>query len=227
MPVTNSFLHAALINFAIEHGYAPSTRELASRLDASESEIADALQVLADDHGVVLHPGTTRPWVVHPFAFAPTNFLLRSGDRQWWGNCAWCGLGAAHLLNRDLEIVTTLGADGKQVVLRVVGGELLDTNFVVHFPVPMRDAWQNVVYTCSVMLLFENETSVDAWCRRHHFARGDVQPVSKIWEFARVWYGNHRSADWKKWTTDQAREIFERFGLKGPIWELPRSGNRF
>ena len=227
MTISNSSLHSFLVDFAIENGYAPDVAAIARSLHASEGEASASLQALAEDHGVVLHPGSDRIWVLHPFAFAPTNFLLRSGKREWWANCAWCALGAAHLLDRDLDIVTTLGADGRQVTLHVVNGRLIQTDFVVHFPVAMRDAWQNVIYTCSVMLLFENAKEVERWSERHHITIGDVQPIETVWEFARVWYGNHRNPQWKKWTSDEAREIFARFGLTGSTWELPSSNTRF
>ncbi len=140
---------------------------------------------------------------------------------------AWCSLGGAVLLNRDVTITTALGANGRQVDVRIRHGRLVDDSFVVHFPVPMMQAWDNVIYTCSTMLLFENETQVVDWSARHGIARGDVQPIGRIWEFARVWYDNHLSPDWTKWTTDDARAIFERFGLTGPIWRMPESTTRF
>ncbi len=97
----------------------------------------------------------------------------------------------------------------------------------MHFSVPMRRAWDNVVYTCSTMLLFASESDVDAWCVRHAIPRGDVQPVERVWALARAWYGNHRAPDWRKWTVDEAREIFGRVGLDGPIWALPEAAERF
>jgi hypothetical protein len=54
-----------------------------------------------------------------------------------------------------------------------------------------------------------------------------VQPIQRVYDFARVWYGRHLDEDWRKWTTDEARAIFERFGLTGPIWQLAASSARF
>jgi len=113
------------------------------------------------------------------------------------------------------------------VVLRVEEGRLLDTDYVVHFPIPMKEAWDNVIYTCSVMLLFRDEAQVDGWTRRHRVERGDVQPILNVWEFAKVWYGRHLNPDWKKWTVEEADEIFKRFGLTHKIWQLTVSGEKF
>ena len=225
--VSNSLLHYTILKFVVEHGYGPRTSDLAANLNTAEEDIVTGLQSLQEEHGVVLHPDSSNIWVIHPFSLAPTNFLLRDTQHAWWANCAWCALGAAALLNRDCTITTTLGADDKQVRLSISNGKLLDPGFCVHFPVPMRQAWDNVIYTCSMMLLFENEQHINRWCQEHRIQRGDIQSVEKIWEFSKVWYGNHLNPGWKKWTTVQAQEMFNRFDFTHDIWKLAPSGTRF
>jgi hypothetical protein len=226
-PVSNSTLHYTIIKFIIDRGYAPEMEELSRLLHASTDEIAAGLRRLQEDHGIVLHPNSSRIWVIHPFSLAPTNFLVRSFGQEWWGNCAWCSLGVAALLDKDVTITTTLGANDKQVEVHIRDGKLLETDLYVHFPIPMRQAWDNVVYTCSTMLLFENERRIEEWCARHRISRGDVQPITKVWEFSKVWYGNHLNPEWKKWTAAEARSIFDQFELTGEIWEIPVSTSRF
>ena len=77
------------------------------------------------------------------------------------------------------------------------------------------------------MLVFQSASAVDAWCDRHAMPRGDVQSVATVWAFARTWYGRHLDPTWTTWTTDEARELFARFSLSGPIWALPESDERF
>jgi len=221
----------------VDKGYAPTVEEIAAQFKCPIDEAESALKALAEYHGVVLHPNQPKVWVIHPFALAPTHFFIQAastestpsqGCSSWWGNCAWCSLGAAALLRRDLTITTTLGAEKEQVILRVTSdGQLLDSDYVVHFPVPMKNAWDNVMYTCNVMLLFRNHEEVDDWSKRHGIPKGDVQPVANIWAMAKVWYGKHLDADWKKWTLEEAKEIFERFGLTHAVWKFPSSGERF
>lgn len=225
--ISDAELHHVLLRHIVDRGYAPRVNELTHLLRASTDEVGQALRRLQDHHGVVLHPHTPEVWIIHPFSTAPTNFVLRTGERVWWGNCAWCALGAAALLDRDLVITTTLGADGRQVELHIRNRELEPSDYCVHFPVPMQRAWDNVIYTCSMMLLFESPAHVDRWCERHHLPRGDVQPLSTVWEFAKVWYGRHLSPTWTKWTADEAQAIFDRFGFAGEIWQLPASADRF
>ncbi|KHO01401.1 Alkylmercury lyase [Metarhizium album ARSEF 1941] len=111
-------------------------------------------------------------------------------------------------------------AIGDEVSVTVQNGRLLDTDFVVHFPVLMRNAWDNVIYTCSVQLLFRNEAEVDGWCATRGIPKGDVRPIKQIWGFAVEWYGRHADADWTKWSLRDAIDIFSRHKLAGPIWAI-------
>jgi hypothetical protein len=110
---------------------------------------------------------------------------------------------------------------------RNVIGQVVETDLWVHFPIPMRNAWDNVIYTCSTMLLFENKEAVEIWCRKHRIDKGDVQPITKIWEFSKAWYGSHLNPEWQKWTAAEAKRIFEQFELTDDVWKIPVSDRRF
>ena len=64
-------VRGALTRAIARLGYAPGLDELAADLSRTASDVARSLQRLADAHALLLHPGTTRPWVVHPFALSP------------------------------------------------------------------------------------------------------------------------------------------------------------
>jgi alkylmercury lyase-like protein len=227
MDLNNSTLHHVIIDTILSRGWAPSADELAKTFKVARPRIGEALHALAEYHGVVLHPGSDEIWVAHPFSTAPTNFVVRAGAREWWANCAWCSLGAVELAGGTATITTSLGAVGRQVTIRLEAGRLLDRDYVVHFPIRMVNAWNNVLFTCSMMLLFEDEAAVDAWCARRGKIKGDVRPIEQVWGFAREWYGRHRDLTWVKWTQEEAAVMFARHGLTGPIWELPTAGDRF
>ena len=133
----------------------------------------------------------------------------------------------AHLAGGTAAIETRIGAIGDSAIIRIENGKLIDSDFVVHFPIPMRKAWDNVIYTCSVMLMFRNEAQVDDWCASRGIPKGDVLPVEQIWEFAVEWYARHADADWSKWSVREAAEIFKRHRLTGPIWTLAEDSGRF
>lgn len=225
--MNDSSLHHAIIASFLDRLRPPTIRELAAHFGSDEASARRGLRALADNHGVVLHPHSDEVWVAHPFASSATSFVVRARGRSWWGNCAWCSLGVAHLAGGTATIETRLGALEEHATLRIDDGKLLDTDFVVHFPIPMRHAWDNVIYTCSVMLLFRNEAEVDAWCAERGVPKGDVRPVEQVWGLAAEWYGRHAAPDWIKWSTAQAAEIFRRHNLTGPIWALSDDAARF
>jgi len=221
--VTVSELHHYILKYILDHQHSPSRSQLASQFKVSEEVMMRSLQLLADYHGVVLHPNGDI-WVIHPFSLAPSLFTVSSAsNKKWWCPCAWCSLGAAGLIDEDTTITTRLGGIGDLVSLRVINKQLLDQEYCIHFPIKMKDAWDNVIYTCSVMLLFGNEDEVDLWCLERNIKKGSVQPVSKIFDFAKEWYANHLNPDWKKWTVIEATELFRRHDLHGDIWDLPCS----
>jgi hypothetical protein len=227
--VTLSELHHMILHYVLRNGYAPELDEIGAHFrEPDRDAVRSSLRALEEYHGVVLHPNKESVWVIHPLSTAPTNFAVHSAGRILWGNCAWCSLGAAALLQpRNVRIVTTLGAEGQPVSLETRDGVLVPADYVVHFPVPMIHAWDNVIYTCSVMLVFKDSAQVEDWCARHRVPRGDIQPIERVWGFAREWYSRHLSDGWRKWTQEEAAAIFQRHGLIGPIWELPRTGKRF
>jgi hypothetical protein len=220
-------LHYELIRGLVETCAIPSRDDLQGLLHSSPEELDLAFEELADVHGVVLHPKSHEVWAIHPFSLAPTGFLVRSGGKQWWGNCAWCSLGVAVLAGGRCVITATLGAETEQVQLIVEDGQLNRTDLVVHFPIPMTRAWDNVVYTCSTMLLFRDEQQVNEWSARHRIPRGDVRPVAKVLELAKRWYEEHLRPDWTKKSMEEAAAIFADVGLTHPVWHLPLEGGRF
>ncbi|MBD0350181.1 MAG: alkylmercury lyase family protein [Flavisolibacter sp.] len=225
--VTNGNLHYTILKYIIDNGFAPDVETLSEMLKAKGSEVEQGLYALQEYHGVVLHPNEPKVWVIHPFSLAPTNFLVRSAKGVWWGNCAWCSLGIAALLKEDLTITTRLGAYDEQIVIHITDGEVLEKNLYIHFPIPMKKAWDNVIYTCSNMLVFKDEEQINSWTKRHNIAKGDIQPISHVWEFSKTWYGNHLNPEWKKWTMEEAKALFTQFNLTNEIWNLETSNARF
>jgi hypothetical protein len=224
---TSPGLHYIIIKHIIDKGYAPDIETLSNILNSDVKEVGTALFDLQDEHGVVLHPNSPKIWIIHPFSLAPTNFVVKSTKGLWWGNCAWCSLGIAALLKDDVSITTNLGAHVEQVVIQIEDGEVREKDLYIHFPIPMKNAWDNVIFTCSNTLVFKDENQIDSWSKKHNIPKGDIQPIDKIWKFSKKWYGNHLDPNWKKWTKKEAREIFLEFNLTHEVWDLENLNSRF
>lgn len=225
--LTHAMLHHAIIRSFLDRERAPTIDELAAHFGCVAASVRQGLRALEEYHGVVLHPHSDEIWVAHPFSAAPTTCVVRTDTKRWWGNCIWCSLGVAHLAGGTAAIETRLGALDDPITIRIAQGTLLDTDLVVHFPIPMRQAWDNVLYTCAVMVPFRSEAAVDAWCHARGIPKGDVRPIAQIWDFATEWYGRHADADWQKWSVPEAMALFARHGLTGPTWTLTDTGERF
>jgi len=168
----------------------------------------------------VLHPGRFDIWVAHPFSLAPTPFWVTSARGSWWGNCGWCSLGIAAMLNEDTRIVTRLGAQDEPLELTVRDGQVAASDVVLHIALPVAKWWDNVIYTCGTILFFRSEDAVDAWCRSRNIPRGQTLTLDQAWNLAKAWYSDYLSPTWRRRSAAEAQVIFDDLGLTGPFWAL-------
>jgi len=213
-------VRGALTRLIAELGHAPSLEVLGHACNVSAEEAGQALLRLHEAHALLLHPGSARPWVVHPFALAPGSCWVETPGNGYWANCLYCAFGIAAALHQDADITTRLGGEKQTVHFRVRAGALIDPRGVFHLSTPVARWWDNVIFACSSFQPFNDEAEVDAWCLRHALPRGAVMTVAQLWSFASDWYGRYLDAPWRKRTPAQAMELFERHGLQGPFWAL-------
>jgi hypothetical protein len=223
-------VHREVIAGFVERGHPPAVDEVAAAVGITPDAAVAALRRLHDGHGVVLHPGSAEVWLAHPFAASPTAVWVAAGGRGWWAPCMWCAMGVATLAapSATATIHVRYGGEHEPARLEVAAGAITaggDT--VVHFAIPPRDAWANVVHWCATVLPFRAAADVDAWCARHRLPRGAVVPVDQVLALGRAWYGRHLDADWRKWTVAEAQQIFDAVGLTGEHWRLPVSDRAF
>jgi hypothetical protein len=221
----DALVHHFLVAGLVRDGSAPTAGEIAAMMSLPLDSIAESLRRLSDGHGLVLHPGTIDVWMVHPFSLSPTATWVDAGGRGWWAPCIWCATGIAALAAPDATIHSRLGGEAEAIAIRL--GERADPEVVVHFPIPPREAWNNVVHYCATVLPFRRESEIDAWCARHRIPRGAAVPIGQVQVLGRVWYGRHMDRSWRKWTVAQARSIFEQVGLTDRFWHLPDEPGRF
>jgi hypothetical protein len=219
-------LHYELIHGLIQTGVCPTNADLSRQLGLPLSEIEDQLRALAAIHGVVLHPHTPAPWILHPFSLTPTINWIESENHSWWAPCIWCALGVATLVGGDVQIHSRYGAEGESVTIPVTHGRPAGfETAVVHFAIPPARAWNNVLEHCAMVLPFRNTDEIAPWCSRHGLPRGEAVPLHQVARLATLWYGSHAQPDWHKWSVAEAQAIFHRAGLQSDFWNLePREG---
>ena len=50
--------------------------------------------------------------------------------------------------------------------------------------------------------------------------KGEIKPITKVWELAKLWYGNYLSPEWTRKTLEQVVDIFQRVGFTSDFWKL-------
>ncbi|MBE3560569.1 MAG: hypothetical protein IMW89_15320 [Ktedonobacteraceae bacterium] len=127
-------------------GQAPTTGEVAQALSCSRAEVQAAYQQLAAAKALVLQE-SGEVLMAEPFSAVPTMFAVEVGNRQWWGNCIWDALGIPAMLKQDARVVTACGCCNEAMALDVRDGRLQQTHAgVVHFAIPPREWWNDVVF---------------------------------------------------------------------------------
>lgn len=223
----DSLVHRALLLGMIADGFPPVFGSLASEFGVAEQVIADALRRLEANHGLVLHPGSLEPWVVHPFSLTPTLFWVENARLGWWAPCIWCALGVAWLVDGPVRICTVLGGERERCEMTFDRGRIDPPGLWAHFPIPAARAWDNVHRHCACTLVFRDHSEVARWCTLHGVGRGEILAVEKVAELAHAWYGHHLAPDWRKRTAAEAAETFHRLGLTSAHWSLPPTPQRF
>jgi hypothetical protein len=209
-----------LTKLIAEHGHAPTTARLSEAAKLSVEETEASLRRLHGAHSLLLHPGTTRPWVVHPFALSAGSCWVETPERGYWATCLFCAFGIAAALRCDAVVTTRYGGEAQTVEYRIgpdvdpVSGDLF------HLSTPVRHWWDNVIHACASFQPFARETDVHAWCERHDLPRGATMSVPQLWRLASDWYGGYLREPWRKRSSEEVRTVFERHGLTGDFWRV-------
>jgi hypothetical protein len=106
----------------------------------------EELDALAAQHAVVLD-ADGRIEFANPFATGPTDFLVTSGGRRWFGTCVWDALGILAALGADGQVDTHCRDCGETLRLEVLAGGLAETTGVVHFLVPAAQWYEDLRFT--------------------------------------------------------------------------------
>ena len=128
----------------LEAATPPSVEDTAHGLDLSVEEARASYQRLAEARMIVLHPGTVDVWMAHPLSAVPTPFLVETGGRSYFGNCAWDGPGVLAMLHADGRVATRCPDCGELLDLVIVNGQLASAEGIIHYAVPARKWWDDI-----------------------------------------------------------------------------------
>jgi len=211
-------------------GRPPSVAEMAAETGLAEAGVKDALRNLHDAHAIVLTPAGDAVRMAHPFSAAPMGFVVGaggrgpagySGDRMWWGGCAWDSFGIGAALGEPVVIRTRCPGCDRDLVVRAGPASAPEPDLAVHIQREAGRWWDDVVSTCSNIRLFCDPSHVESWAHAGSHPVGQVLPSVTMWQLAQTWYGDRLDPDWSPRPPAAAQRLLEQCGLSGGFWRLP------
>ena len=138
------FIYAVIV----ERGTPPSVEETAQALGLTVEDARKAFRQLHERHAIFLEPvpDPVAVRMAHPFSGAPTPFRVQAGGVGYWANCAWDALGIPAALGKNATIEAAYADDGQPAAIAVNDGRLAGDG-VVHFLVPFRRLYDDLVFT--------------------------------------------------------------------------------
>ncbi|KAL7892179.1 Alkylmercury lyase domain-containing protein [Trichoderma sp. SZMC 28014] len=220
-----------IMRFCLDNGRPPTVEELTKSTNLAPETVLKSLKQLEDLHHLALYkegvPSPTPIAMVHPFSHLPTSYHIQCGDKSWWVNCAWCGLGLVSMLLREnakssivLRVLAASRNDELQIEWR--NGELVTTgckDYVAHFSVVPSKYWIDVHYTCSTIQLFQSESQVEPWLSKHGISKGSLISFEQLLGLAKEWYHDKAEYDYDRKSPEQVQELFNTLGMTETFWK--------
>jgi Alkylmercury lyase len=140
-------MRSFVYEYIVERGVPPAAEHTAAEFGIETGGARAAYERLHERHALFLDPQTREVRMAFPFSAIPTRFRVRANDRSYWANCAWDMLGVPAALHADAEIEAEYAGDGSPVHVSVENDRLRGDDGVVHFPLPLRHWYDDLVFT--------------------------------------------------------------------------------
>ena len=131
----------------VRTGRAPSAGHLAGAMRLPVEDVRAALERLAAAKAIVLQPESREILIAAPLCAVPAPFVVQTGERSYFGTCVWDGLGIIAMLKTDGTLEMSCPCCGEALALEIRAGKLVSGRGIVHFAVPARRWWENIVFT--------------------------------------------------------------------------------
>jgi hypothetical protein len=125
----------------------PKVDETAAHFALTHEEAGAAYEGLHERHALYLKPGTHEILMANPFSGVETPFRVHAHGQTYFANCAWDSLGIPAALQADAEIEAACAQSGEPIHLHVTGGQVQGAGALVHFLIPFREWYDDLVST--------------------------------------------------------------------------------
>lgn len=125
----------------------PTAEQTANAFHLPLAETERIFRWLHDNHFFFLEPDSTKIRMANPLSAVETNYRVHVGRNRYWANCAWDMLAIPAMLQQDAIIEASFEDDGATYLLDLRDGQLPDTVGFVHFPLPARQWYDDLILT--------------------------------------------------------------------------------
>jgi hypothetical protein len=98
-------------------------------------------------HAFFLKPGASEILMANPFSGVETPFKVYANEKTYFANCAWDSLGIPATLEVDAMIDASCAQTDDLIRLQISDRQIHDSNALVHFLIPFRDWYDDLVFT--------------------------------------------------------------------------------
>jgi hypothetical protein len=153
MPITSLLdemlwdIRAFVYQHLADTTHAPSVDETATRFALTHEQTASAYQALHERHAFFLNPGTHEILIANPFSGIETSFRVHANGKTYFANCAWDSLGIPAALHCDADIEAACSQSNESIALQVRDGGISESDVLIHFLVPFKHWYDDLVFT--------------------------------------------------------------------------------
>jgi hypothetical protein len=131
----------------IANAVPPTDAQAADHFGIPATEARASFHRLHDRHALFLTPGTDAIRIANPLSAVPTDYIAHADGHRLIANCAWDSLGIPAMLHTDARIDAVYTHVGTPARYAIVGGKLEGDDGVVHFPLPFRHWYDDLIHT--------------------------------------------------------------------------------
>ena len=208
-------------------GSAPNVEELSAKSKLPITRVTSLIQQLADEHYLVLEPGTSQILMAHPFSNNETKFKVYNlqDNGSYFANCAWDAVAFHAMLNAPIRI-ESFCLFCKLKLLLIVDSETLFSrgkdNPIVYLGKKFSEWWDDILETCMKQInFFCSESHLNQWKARHpETAKGYSLSEEQLFGLCNFFYREKMNQDYKRPEPGKLLMFFRKLNLAGEFWEL-------
>ena len=125
----------------------PSVEETALRFGLTQDKVAAVYEELQRRHALFLQPGMRDILMANPFSGVETPFKVHANHKTYFANCAWDSLGIPAALQVDAVIEASCAQTEDLIRLQISDQQIQNSNALVHFLIPFKDWYDDLVFT--------------------------------------------------------------------------------